>query len=181
MGYDFASFNHNFAERQPQDFRLFSDMNDLLKAYGETEVKNFGGNIRTQGADLRYTGTNGITGRFETLSPMHAYVLTSQLNAAVHFKSDDWGGGVFYYCLNAKTPIITTQRYINASNSSKYLIHDMNCIVVNTPKEAADAVMLLRHDTKTADRLSQGMAEMKNKLQGPDYWSRWESFLEGIL
>lgn len=181
MGHDFASFNHNFADRQPSDFRLFTRMNEALAADGETIVHNFGGNIRTQGADIRFTGEQGITGRFETLTPPQAYILTKQIIASVHFKADDWGGGVFYYSMNCETPIITTQRYIDRSNSSKYLINEHNCVVIETPEQAAKAVKDLRHDIMYAMKLSRGMLEMKEKLQGPDYWKRWETFLEGIL
>jgi hypothetical protein len=156
-------------------------MNEALVADGEKPVINFGGNIRTQGADVRFSGEQGITGRFDTLTPPQAYILTKQILAAVHFKADDWGGGVFYYCLNTGTPIITTQRYINNSNSSKYLINDVNCIVVNTPEEAASAVKSLRSDPERAARLAQGMREMKAQLQSYDYWKRWETFLKGLV
>lgn len=176
----FASFNHNFANRQPQDFVLFCQMNALLASKRHFEVPNFGGNIRTQGADVRFAGTNGITGNFDTLTPRQAYLLTSKLSASIHFKADDWGGGVFYYCLNSGTPIITTQRYIDASNARKYLVNEKNCIVVNTPDEACSAVMLLENE-KTQKNLSSGMEEMKNNVFCEDYWMRWERFLESLV
>lgn len=174
----FASFNHNFQQRQPIDYALFSEMNSML--VGKIEVKNFGGNIRTQGADIRFSGANGITGNDATLTPPEAYSLTRSLNAIVHFKADDWGGGVFYYALNCHTPIITTQRYIDASNSKNFLINGKNCIIVNTPREAADAVLSL-DKTELTKKLISGMEEVQKTVQGQDYWSRWERFLESIL
>lgn len=178
----FASFNHNFAERQPSDFRLFCSMNALLRDKHKLPcVHNFGGNIRTQGADVRFSGDRGITGHFITITPNVAYGLTATLRSVVHFKADDWGGGVFYYSLNCGTPVVTTARYIAASSSERFLVHGKNCLVVNSPEEAADALARLQSDYTLVSRLSQGMLEMKETVFDSNYWSNWERFLEGLL
>lgn len=178
---DFASFNHNFAERQPEDFRLFMKMNQLFVDMGGTEVPNFGGNIRTQGADVRFSGNQGITGKFSTLTPRQAYLLTARrVRAVVHFKSDDWGGGVFYYSLNAGTPIVTTQRYVRASNSEKYLKNDVNCCIINTPEEAAKALYKLKTNDAYRNRLADGMQAMCESIFSQEYWDRWQAFLENL-
>lgn len=176
----FASFNHNFSNRQPVDYKLFQEMNALLKRDNFDEVPNFGGNIRTQGADIRYTEQNGITGQFKTINPASAYELTARLTAAVHFKETDWGGGVFYYCLNTGTPIITTERYVNASNSKKYLIDQLNAVYVNTPEAAAAAVQKLTTDFSYASSLQVGMQAMKLELFDNNYWENWKTFLASL-
>jgi hypothetical protein len=179
---DFASFNHNFAQRQPDDFRLFMKMNQLFVDMGGSEVPNFGGNIRTQGADVRFSGDQGITGKFSTLTPRQAYLLTAKrVRAVVHFKSDDWGGGVFYYSLNAGTPIVTTQRYVNASNSGEYLKNDVNCCIINTPEEAAQALYKLKTNDLYRDSLAYGMKQMRESIFNESYWTRWETFLENLV
>ena len=177
---NFASFNHNFANRQPVDFQLFEQMNVILLSKGVSSIPNFGGNIRTQGADTRYKKENGITGHFDTLTPSESYKLTSLLRAVVHFKAEDWGGGVFYYALNSHVPIITTQRYIDASNSGKFLVHNENCVVVNTPEEAAKAVCDILNNNSFALRLAKGMHRMKKNVFDRNYWERWSFFLSNI-
>lgn len=176
----FASFNHNFANRQPDDFRLFQQMNQILMSSGINPVPNYGGNIRTQGADLRFSGENGLTGNFETISPRNAYELTSKLKAVVHFKEIDWGGGVFYYSLNCETPIITTHRYVVSSNSQQYIIDGVNSICVNSPEEAAEAVIRLNSDDSVVKKLSDGMKSLKERIFTPMYWEKWDAFIENV-
>lgn len=176
----FASFNHNFANRQPVDYKLFEQVNKILTKDGYDVIPNFGGNIRTQGADIRYSGDNGVTGNFTTVSPKEAYEMTSKLTAVFHAKSDDWGGGVWFFSLNSGTPIITTNRYVKASNSSKYLIHDQNAVLVDTPEQATNAIKKLTDEKPYALQLQNGMHEMKKSVFDQSYWTRWESFLEKL-
>lgn len=171
-----ASFNHNFHIRQPIDYKLFQDMNSILSSRGSEQVKNYGGNIRGMGADVRYD-KGGPTGNYDTLSPIENIKKYCQLSAIVHFKSTDWGGGVFFHALHSSTPIITTQRYINESNSHKYLIHGKNCIVVNDQHTAAYAVELLCNDENIRNNLIKGMIEIKNNLISNSYWENWNNFI----
>lgn len=178
----FASFNHNYEQRQPDDFKLFSEMNMRLKSTYGWEVQNFGGNIRTQGADTRFSEKNGITGNFTTVTPRKALMMTKTILASIHFKAEDWGGGVFYYSLNSETPIVTTQRYVNTSNSSKFLIHEQNAIIIpSSPVEAFQEVWRLHVDASHAKKLSKNMLEMKKAIFSEDYWLNWERFLENVL
>jgi hypothetical protein len=172
-----ASFNHNYHVRQPEDFALFTAMNNQLSAVGESQVFNYGGNIRAMGADIRYSGA-GPTGNYTTLSPFDCLKEIMSLSAIVHFKSTVWGGGVFFHALHTSTPIITTKRYVDASNSSEYLIHGHNCIIIENQSDSARAVIQVMNDKSFRDHLIDGMIEMKQKIFSDEYWNVWKSFID---
>lgn len=172
-----ASFNHNFHVRQPQDYKMFCEMNGLLEKMGHNKVLNYGGNIRGMGADIRYSN-GGPTGNYTTLSPRKNLEKILSLSAIVHFKGTDWGGGVFFHALHTGTPIITTQRYIDASKSNSHLIHGFNCIVVNNSKEAAHAVIALSSDLELRNKLSLGMSAVRQTCFSEEYWRAWKEFVE---
>jgi hypothetical protein len=175
---EFASFNHNYSVRQPIDYELFVNMNKILASRGIKEVPNYGGNIRRMGADIRFNG-NGPTGKFQTLSPVENIQKYKRLSGAVHFKRHDWGGGVFFHSLHSGTPIVTTNHYINASKSQNYLIDKVNCLVANTPVEAANAIEILM-DKNKFNALSEGMKNMKQNIFGDTYWKNWRKFLDNL-
>jgi len=177
---EFASFNHNFAVRQPEDYQLFIKMNSILSKRNINEVANFGGNVRSSGADLRYSESNGITGKFKTISPRQSYKITSNLKAAVHFKQTDWGGGVFYYCLNSYVPIITTSKYVKYSNSSKFLINNYNSVIIDDAVFAADAVQKISCDDSYVSKLKNGMLSLQKEIFNEDYWKKWEKFIKRV-
>lgn len=174
----FASFNHNFHIRQPQDYKMFCEMNDLLKS-NNVQIPNYGGNIRCMGADIRYDG-NGPTGNYRTLSPKDCLTLMSSLKAIIHFKQTDWGGGVFFHALNTSTPLITTSRYVHQSNSHNYLINGFNCVIVNDASQAAEAVLKIDSDEKYAERLRNGMQKMHETIFSDQYWKNWCNFLDRL-
>jgi len=174
-----ASFNHNYHVRYPDDFKLFEGMNEVLKSKNLQQVKNYGGNIRGMGADVRYSG-GGPTGNYDTLSPLENTIKFCEISAVVHFKSADYGGGVFFHALHSSTPMITTQKYVNVTNSHKYLVHGKNCIIVNDERSAAVAVELLYHDKNIRGKLINGMFELKNKLTSEDYWDNWKTFINTL-
>lgn len=171
-----ASFNHNFSQRQPSDFTFFKQLNNKL----QNKILNYGGNIRCQGADIRYSENNGITGKNKTLSIYEALKFISTLKAILVLKETDWGGGVFYNALNCETPIITTQKYINNSNAKKHLIHNKNCIVINSVDECVKAINKVENDDQFSNNLSLGMKEIKNNIFNEDYWNEWERFNKSI-
>lgn len=174
----FASFNHNFEIRQPKDYRLFVEMNQLLNEHSMS-VTNYGGNIRSMGADIRYH-KNGPTGNFPTLSPKDCLAFISTLKAIVHFKQTDWGGGCFFHALNTGTPMITTESYVQQSCSQKYLIDGFNCVLVNTPQDAVTAVLKIENDHEFAESLRHGMLEMKRRIFNEQYWKNWSDFLDRL-
>jgi len=173
-----ASFNHNYHVRQQQDFALFTAMNDKLHSLGKEKVINYGGNIRAMGADIRYSH-DGPTGNYATLSPKENLEKIQTLSAIVHFKGTDWGGGVFFHALHSSTPIITTSRYIQNSNSYEYLIDGYNCIVVNDVDEATKAVVKITSDIDLRNKIIDGMRQMKLRIFNAEYWSMWKKFIEG--
>jgi hypothetical protein len=176
----FASFNHNYMIRQPDGYRLFNQMNMLLADKG-IQVPNFGGNIPGQGADPMFSGGAGLTGKFETLNPRRSALKNLSVRAVVHFKNTDWAGGVPAYAQFAAAPIVTTQHFIDMSHSHETLINNHNCLIVNTPEEAADAVLRLNSDDMLVERLSCGMDDVYNGLFNADYWSAWERLLENLV
>lgn len=177
---DFASFNHNFEVRQPDDYKFFVKMNLNLREKNIQEIKNFGGNVRSAGADIRFSGNSGVTGHFQTINPRQSYKLTSKLKAAVHFKQTDWGGGVFYYCFNSEVPIITTKKYVFMSNSKNYLIDKINSIIVETPEEAAKEIQKLSFDEDYVNKLKIGMINLQKESLNDEYWKNWETFVGTI-
>lgn len=174
-----ASFNHNYHIRQPADYQLFCNMNKILNLHS-VDVKNYGGNIRGSGADIRYHN-NGPTGNYPTLSPPSCLRFISDISAIVHFKQNDWGGGVFFHALHTHTPIITTQHYVNASNSNEYLVHESNCLIVKNESQAAEAVLSILKDDSLQSRLSNGMKKLKENLFNESYWSNWEKFVQRCM
>jgi len=176
---EFASFNHNFHIRQPEDFQIYTKINELLRKNNTPEVKNYGGNIRRMGADLRYN-SGGPTGNFETLSPINALKKISCLSGVLHLKNTDWGGGVFYDSLQTDTPIITTRRYVKNSNSSKYLIDGVNCIHIDTPEEAFKAIVKITEDDNFSRSLREGMKSVREAIF-KNYWDDWERFLNSLV
>lgn len=178
----FASFNHNYSVRQPhpEAFPLFREMNRLLEPHG-IEVPNFGGNIRGHGADVKYSGENGITGKGGTLSPRQAALKYLSIRAVVHFKNTDWSGGVPAYSRFAATPMITTQKFIDNAFAQSTLIHDYNAIVVKNAEEAAWAVLKMSKDDAYATKLRIGMYEVHRRLFDNDtYWAAWERMLANL-
>jgi len=176
---ELASFNHNYKARQANDYSLFVEMNKILNDRGMKQVLNHGGNIRKMGADIRYN-ENGPTGNFPTLSPIENIKKYKKISGVVHFKANDWGGGVFFHSLHSGTPLITTDRYVHATRSENYLIDGYNCRIILNAVQAADAVESLL-DYKTFNKLSLGMKEMKQNIFNETYWDSWKSFLENLL
>lgn len=175
---EFASFNHNYSVRQPIDYELFTNMNKVLSSRGIKEVPNYGGNVRRMGADIRFNG-NGPTGKFQTLSPAENIQKYKKLLGTIHFKRHDWGGGVFFHALHSGTPMITTDHYISSSRSQKYLIDEVNCLIANTPQQAANAI----EDLMNKDifhTLSKGMKNMKQTIFSNTYWKNWHTFLDNL-
>lgn len=174
-----ASFNHNFAVRHPEDYRLFCQMNDVLDKSKLAAVVNYGGNVRKLGADIRYS-ENGPTGTWKTLSPREALRLTTQLSAVLHLKQTDWGGGVFYYALHCHTPVITTRRYVKESNSHRFLVNDYNAILVDDLDQLVMAVKRIYENPSLVEMMSKNMAQLESDLFNDNYWKNWNEMLERV-
>jgi glycosyltransferase involved in cell wall biosynthesis len=173
----FASFNHNFHVRQPEDFKLFSEMNKILSSHN-INVPNYGGNIRGQGADVGYSKDKGITGNYETLSMRKAYEKYFGLRSAILFKGNDWGGGVVCNAINAGTPLITTKRYVEITHAQNVLKDGYNCFVITTPQEAAEAVLKLNSDDALVKTMSANMLSVRDSLFTDAYWEQFRNCVE---
>lgn len=174
-----ASFNHNFSVRQPQHFALQQEVNARLA--GKIHIPNFGGNIRVVGADIKYSGENGITGKDQTLSPRQAMRMYTQLRGVLHLKQADWAGGVPSMSRMAKCPIIVTQKYIEDTKSEQMLVHGFNCISTNNVEEVVDAVSRINDDDQLWRKLSEGQDKMNEILFDENYWQQWEQFMENLV
>jgi hypothetical protein len=197
----FASFNHNFQLRYPEEFKFFKKLNKKLRRNGLT-IPNFGGNTIGQGADIKYSraglaninyaslrerfllffkGAHHFAVTWPTLSIRQAAQMNTQLKAVVIFKENDFGSGVVWYALTAGTPIITHQRYVDATQAHGLIVHDKNAIIANTVDEAAKAVLKLEKDEKYLMKLSQGMQETFQNLVNDEYWKKFEEFVERAI
>lgn len=173
-----ASFNHNFSVRQPAHFALQNSVNEALK--GKLHVQNYGGNIRVVGADIKFSGENGITGKDPTLSPRQAMKKYTELRGVLHLKQADWAGGVPSMSRIAKVPIVVSGKYVQDTCAHEVFVHGENCMIANNLEDLVDSVSKINDDDVLWERLSTGQDEMNDKLFDEDYWKNWESFLGNL-
>lgn len=171
----YASFVHNFSRRYPEDHSLLNELNGMLTKEG-IYIPNYGGNISGQGADTKYSKC-GPNGKLQTLSIREAARLNTKLKAVVIFKQADYGGGAVWYALMAGTPIITHRQYIKATGAEKVLVHNVNALIVNNAREAADAILMIEKDDKNLERLQDGMKKVFLDLVNDAYWKNFENFV----
>lgn len=173
-----ASFNHNFSVRQPSYHRMQSDINEMLPA--DIRVINHGGNIRSMGADTKYSGERGITGNDPTLSPRQAMKKYTEIRGVLHLKQADWAGGVPSMSRFAKTPIIVTQKYVNDTKSDDVFIDGFNCLIRNTKEDIAESIVRINNDDELFGTLSRGQDEMNDMLFSSQYWEKWDKFMRSL-
>ena len=174
-----ASFNHNFAVRQPQYHELQKVVNKNLE--GRIFIQNFGGNIRQVGADTKFSGENGLTGKDVTLSPRQAMKKYTELRGVFHLKQADWAGGVPTMSRFAKTPIVVTGKYVADTMSDDVLVHGENCLIANNLEELVQHVTSINDDDVLWTRLSSGQDETNNRLFNDEYWKRWDEFFARLV
>jgi hypothetical protein len=174
-----ASFNHNFAIRQPQHYALQNAVNEALKH--KLHVQNHGGNIRVQGADIKFSGENGVTGKDPTLSPRQAMKKYTELRGVLHLKQADWAGGVPSMSRMAKVPIVVTGRYVEDTCAHEMFIHDQNCLIANNLEDLIKYVEVINDDDSVWQKLSNGQDKLNETLFDEEYWKNWESFLEKLV
>ncbi len=197
----FASFNHNYQLRYPEEFKFFRKVNKKLRKHNVV-IPNFGGNTIGQGADIKYSragiakinyaslkerfllffrGAHHFALTWPTLSIREAAQLNTRLKAVIIFKENDYGGGVVWYALMASTPIITRQSYVDATDAQDIIIHDYNSIVVTNEDEAVEAALRLERDGEYLNKLVSGMQATYEKLITPEYWEKFENFVAKAL
>ncbi len=170
-----ASFNHNFAVRQPQYWEIQQNLNKLLE--GKVNIPNYGGNIRVVGADIKFSGENGITGKDLTISPRQAMKKYTELRGVMHLKQADWAGGVPSMSRMAKVPIIVTGKYVQDTKSEKVLVHDRNCFIANDMEELVKYTTLINDDDFVWAKLAMGQDNMNDAIFDDAYWKSWDEFL----
>jgi hypothetical protein len=173
-----ASFNHNFAVRQKPYFDMQNRINNLLPE--DLGVVNFGGNVRSVGADPKFSGENGVTGKDVTLSPRQAMKKYTDIRGVLHLKQADWAGGVPTMCRFSRTPIIVTQKYIDDTLSNDTLLDSYNCLVRNTEEDIAQAIVDLSSNDELHSRLADGQDKTNYILFSQHYWEGWDLFMRNL-
>jgi len=170
----FASFNHNYSARQPREFQIFNQVNSERVSIGLDPVPNFGGNTRGQGADVRHSGQGS---GFLTLDPISAAQKNASLQAVVHLKSNDWGGGVPLLCLATGTPIIMMDYYAIKTKSDNYFRDSYNSCWVS---DAASYSRALQSGSDFWEMQSENMRSTRNAIE---FYTddRWKKFLGEAL
>jgi hypothetical protein len=176
----FASLNHNFSLRHPNEYGMFVELNKRLVAAGKEPVVNYGGNVQARGADPKYSGKNGLTGKFETLSPRQALFKYSESKAIVHLKGYDWAGGVPTGCRIVGCPLVALRKYVHASGSSELLVHNETCLLADNVDQLLDHVYALDNDQQLRARLASNSVALNDVLFNDVYWNSWRSMLEHL-
>ncbi len=154
----FASFNHNYSARQPREYQIFDSLNKRMSSEGFCEIPNFGGNTRGQGADIRFTQTGS---GFTTLNPLQAAQKNASILAAIHLKSNDWGGGVPIICIATGTPIVITSQYAKKTNATDILIDGFNAVYVDS---VDDLYEILKNGQDFWKQMSDNMNSLCKKI-----------------
>lgn len=170
----FASFNHNFQDRHPEDFVFQSQVNSLLPQ--DNKIINYGGNTRQVGADVRQCSVGH--GRYITLSPRTALEKILSLYCVVLFKENDWGSGVIWNTLITKTPVIVRKHYFYKTNLNKYFVANKHCIVIESPQEAMKELTEFNDDK--FEFFQNNLIDLYSTLVNDDYWQRFKLFIENL-
>jgi len=178
----FSSLNHNFSVRHPTHYKIFCDVNETLHKMGKDDlvVTNYGGNIRRHGADIKYSGDSGITGKFMTLSPPEAMRIYVNSCGILHLKQYDWAGGVPSGARIAGCPIIFQNEYVRITKSERYFVDDYNCSYADSVENIVNVIIRLSEDGEYRNKLSHNSYKMNEKIFSDDYWNGWKQFLERL-
>jgi len=175
----FGSFNHNFSQRDPNFWELFSQLSTFVKENHDIHLENYGGNIRGCGADIKYD-QDGPTGNLKTLSPRDAAKKFMSLRGIVHLKTIDWGGGVPAYARFSGTPMIVLKGYLPVSKMTKVWQHGFNCIEIDSPQDLYEAIVLLESNKEIAEKFGANAQSMNEVLFDQDYWDAWDKMLNNL-
>lgn len=171
----FASFNHNFQDRHPDDFKFQENVNILLPQ--NLKIQNFGGNTRQVGADIRECSKNH--GKYVTLSPREALKKILSLYCVVLFKETDWGSGVTWNTFISGTPVIVRSDYYHKkTNLNKYMQDRKHCIVVSTPQEAAKE--LLEFNDDKFEFYYNNIKNLYNSYVNDEYFKQFKHFIDNV-
>jgi len=179
----FSSFMHNFEARQgKQTVDMFHSIADFVKKEADIDLINFGGNIRGQGADLRYDLNAGITGNYKTLSPRNAFKQYFSSRGILHLKYDDWAGGVEIGARASGTPMIVFSHYFKYTNLQRTwgpILENETLYSADTPQNIVNAIITLLDDNKLETKKETIYNHQKN-IFDKSYWNSWEMFLDNL-
>jgi hypothetical protein len=175
----FGSFNHNFSQRDPNFWELFSQLSDFVKEKHKIHLENYGGNIRGCGADIKYD-LDGPTGNLNTLSPRSAAEKFMNLRGVLHLKTIDWGGGVPAYARFSGTPMIVLEGYLASSKMTRVWQPGFNCIEVNSPQKIYEAIVFLDSNPEIAKKLGTNAKLINDELFNQTYWDQWDNMLSNL-
>lgn len=179
-----ASFMHNFHVRDPGYYDLFCKLQEEFAKHG-IEIQNYGGNIRGQGADVRFhkggqTGVGPSGSSFETLSVRKSAQKYFEIGSVLHLKGLDWGGGVPAHAQMSGTPMITTRAFLEASNYLKYYNMGTGTVECQTVQEIADSISILVQNDQVYEEMSSRMKNLKNIFFTEKYWQNFDKFLNNL-
>tara|TARA_R110001583_G_scaffold5598_25_gene30191 strand:+ start:4163 stop:5317 length:1155 start_codon:yes stop_codon:yes gene_type:complete len=175
---NFYSFNHNFSVRHPEEFKVF----EIFKNWFSTKditLHNFGGNKRGVGADIEFSGDDGLTGNFVTLSPRSAAIKHLNSRATIHFKGTDWAGGVEAYARFTFSPLIVLEEYSGGTNLNQFDRDDSSIFTCKDLLEGCFYITKLLDNDFYLTCLEKNK-KLEQKIFSEEYWNSWKSFLSVI-
>jgi hypothetical protein len=172
-----SSFMNNFSVRDPIYYKIFKELEPELKKIN-IELINFGANIRSVGADIRYSGGGPTGSNFETLSVRQSCFKYLETRAVLHMKGLDWAGGVPAHAQMSGTPFITIAPYIQASNYGKYYNIENGTVICNSIEEIFSTIVSIVENDDVYSELSKRMLNSRHKMFDNDYWNRFDQFIE---
>jgi len=175
---NFYSFNHNFSVRHPEEFKIFETFRNWF-AGKNINLYNFGGNKRGVGADIEFSGNNGLTGNFMTLSPRSAVLNHLNSRATIHFKGTDWAGGVEAYARFTYSPMIVLGVYTDGTKLNQFQREGSSIFSCRDLFDGCYYITRLLNDQFYADCIEQNK-RVESKIFSEEYWKSWKVFLENV-
>ncbi|HIL26871.1 MAG TPA: hypothetical protein EYG21_05745 [Nitrospinaceae bacterium] len=174
----FVSFNHNFAVRHPEEYEFFEIFKNWFAKKG-IEIYNYGGNKRGVGADIEFSGDQGLTGKFTTLSPRTAILKQLNSRATIHFKGTDWAGGVEAYSRFAYSPMIVLAPYTEGTNLNQFGREGSSVFTCYDLLDGCHYITRLLDETFYLKCIEENK-KLESKIFSENYWNSWRNFLERI-
>ena len=172
-----SSFMHNFSVRDPEYYKVFTILVNEFSKIG-IELVNFGANIRSAGADIRYSGGGPTGSKFETLSVRQSCLKYYESRAILHMKGLDWAGGVPAHAQMSGTPFVTITPYILSSNYGNFYNSQTGTIVCNSIEEIFYSIREIVEKEPVYQDLSQKIKNLEKVFFDDSYWNRFDKFVE---
>ena len=177
-----SSFMHNFKQRQTAETEeYFHKLAEYAKINLNCKLENFGGNIRGQGADLKHSGNNGITGNYTTLSPRSSFKEFFKSRGILHLKHDDWAGGCEIGARASCCPMIIYSGYFSYTKLSRTWgeISSKSLFAADSPESIIGVIAHLLDDEK-CEKSRNEIYENNSIIFSDDYYNGWKLFLDNL-